>query len=154
MKTSSQKIKLILVAVLGAFTIKIFPYLFSAEEFAHIFYPYGGLMHEAIGALLVTFLLVIAVLFFKDIHTKNLIKISIISAFLVSMYDISRYTYNLGLTHSFDTDYFSLEALIKHLPANILYLLIFLILGFTYYFLLLSLPFLTIVGVKHLFSKN
>ncbi|PIZ44969.1 hypothetical protein CO180_03080 [candidate division WWE3 bacterium CG_4_9_14_3_um_filter_41_6] len=153
MKISAHNVKLILCGVVGAIIIKLTPQLFSPEEFARMFYPNGGLIHEAVGAILVSFILLIAFLFLKNIRLKELVIISLTASILVSVIDSSRQLYALGFTHAFDSDFFLFETLINRFPKNLPYVLLYFFFGTMYYFLLVSLPFLMISGIKQLFLQ-
>lgn len=154
MKTSSNNLRLIFLGLLSAILIKFIPELFSPEEFARIFYPIGGLVHEAIGAVIVSMVLLLSFIFLKNTRFINLFKISIVTSILIGIYDSLRYLYYLGLAHTLNQDVFKIEALVSRIPGNLIFIYLHLIFQITYYLFLLCLPFASIAIIRNLFYRK
>ncbi len=154
MKDSLSNLQLIFLSILAATAIKFIPTLFSAEEFARIFYPNGGLIHEAIGAVIVSVVLLLSFIFFKSIQFINLFKMSIVTSILIGIYDSLRYLYSLGLTHTLNQDVFKIETFVYNLPGKFFFVILLMFFGVIYYFLLLSLPFIFVAIINNLLYRK
>lgn len=154
MKTTSNNLQLIFLGLLSAILIKFIPELFSPEKFARIFYPNGGIIHEATGAIIVSAVILLTFIFFKYTRFINLFKISVVTSILIGIYDSLRYLYYLGLAHDLDQDVFKIETLVSRIPGNLIFIYLHLIFQITYYLFLLCLPFVSIAIIRNLFYRK
>ncbi len=124
---------LVFLALLSALIILFAPrYLFSAEEFAHIFYPGGGIIHEVSFALIISFLLLNVSLL--HIKIKTIVIFSFLSAFFILL------IYTLILIHE------------NNLPPRlIIFIPITSLFHATYFFMILFVPsFLVITVIRYI----
>lgn len=109
-------------------------YIFSPEEFANKFYPYGGITHEISFAVIISFLFLLFALFSKITH-KNIIYFSFITAFFISSLELVSFIITGG----------------ARVPTSLG--IIAFLLGIIYYSVLFSVPALSIGFVRNMVIK-
>ena len=77
------------LGLLSAFSVTAIPTLFSAEKFAWWFYPHGGLIHEQVGAYIVSLSFAVIGMFYKK-YINYILLVSIITSTLIAVYHASR----------------------------------------------------------------
>lgn len=154
MKIASNNLQIIFLSVLSAVVIKFIPVIFSPEEFARIFYPYGGLVHEAIGVIIVSAIFLLIFIFHKNTRFVNLFKIASSTSILISIYGTLRYLYYLGLTHTVNQDVFKIETFMYIFPGKLIFIILYMFFEVIYYLLLLTLPFILVAIIKKMTCRK